>query len=362
MARPRKKGKKDLPLNLYEFNGYFSYRHPDNGKYIGLGKNKEESIIAAQEANILLIKNGNLVNKITGTDKSFSEFLDCFLEEKLPERGLKDKTIQDYKNKIAVIKKESFAKKAPHEIEVSDVSDFLKKSPPTQSNRYRSLLVLAFRYAIAEGLTKENPADVTMPRMEEVKRKRLTIEGYNAIWNYANEVLRNAMDLALQTIQRREDIADAKFSDIKDGFLWVQQKKTGMPIKIAITPPLKEVLNKCRDNVVSPYIIHQGFKTNKNRRGKKMAPNGLTQSFGRARLKSRYYDALLPEERPSFHEIRALGADLYRKAGWKESEIQKLLGHTSEKMTKIYLERHELTWIEANCGIDLKKLSNPDNS
>ncbi len=28
VARPRKKGKKDLPLNLYEHNGYFKYLHP----------------------------------------------------------------------------------------------------------------------------------------------------------------------------------------------------------------------------------------------------------------------------------------------------------------------------------------------
>ena len=164
------------------------------------------------------------------------------------------------------------------------------------------------------------------------------------------------MDLALQTLQRREDISDAKFEDIKDGFLWIQQKKTGMPVKITITSPLQKILNRCHDAVVSPYVIHQGFKTNKARRAKKLTPESLTKGFARYRKKSGYYDNLSQWERPSFHEIRALGADLYRQAGWHESEIQKLLGHTSEKMTQIYLDRHELRWVEAQCGLDLKNL------
>ena len=125
-----------------------------------------------------------------------------------------------------------------------------------------------------------------------------------------------------------------------------------MAVKFSVTPPLKEVLNRCRDNVISPFIIHQGFKENKARRAKKMSPDALTKSFARARKQSQYYEDLPPQEQPSFHAIRALGADLYRKAEWPESEIQKLLGHTSEKMTKTYLERHDLNWVEVSCGLD----------
>lgn len=44
-----------------------------------------------------------------------------------------------------------------------------------------------------------------------------------------------AMDLALVTGQRREDIVNMKFSDVFDNRLYVTQIKTGM--KIAIPSP-----------------------------------------------------------------------------------------------------------------------------
>lgn len=91
------------------------------------------------------------------------------------------------------------------------------------------------------------------------------------------------MDLAFQTLQRREDIADAKFSDVKDNALCIIQQKTGSPVKIKISRQLRDVLARCRDNVISPYIIHQGFKTNKARRAKKLTPESLTKGFARAR-------------------------------------------------------------------------------
>ncbi len=65
-------------------------------------------------------------------------------------------------------------------------------------------------------------------------------------------------------------------------------------------------------------------------------------------------------EKPTFHEIRALGADLARKSGWPEREIQKLLGHKTISMTEKYLDRHEINWdkIEPiHAGLDIKKLS-----
>lgn len=47
-----------------------------------------------------------------------------------------------------------------------------------------------------------------------------------------------AMLLALVTGQRREDIANMKFSDIKDGYLYIEQSKNGGPHCIAAEPSL----------------------------------------------------------------------------------------------------------------------------
>lgn len=73
----------------------------------------------------------------------------------------------------------------------------------------------------------------------------------------------NSMLLALVTGQRIGDIVEMKFSDIWDNHLHVTQNKTGMKLAIplnlrcdAIGLTLADVISKCRDRVVSPYLIH----------------------------------------------------------------------------------------------------------
>ncbi|MPZ46814.1 MAG: hypothetical protein GEV05_26210 [Betaproteobacteria bacterium] len=49
------------------------------------------------------------------------------------------------------------------------------------------------------------------------------------------------------------------------------------------------------------------------------------------------------ETSPTFHEIRALGARLYKNRGINP---QTLLGHTDPNQTLLYLEGHAKPWIE----------------
>ncbi|MCI8210640.1 hypothetical protein AUC61_13960 [Pseudomonas sp. S25] len=51
-------------------------------------------------------------------------------------------------------------------------------------------------------------------------------------------------------------------------------------------------------------------------------------------------------ERPTFHEIRALGAWLYEQQKFPQEYIQALLGHADEKMTRHYQEGHDEKKIE----------------
>ena len=44
-------------------------------------------------------------------------------------------------------------------------------------------------------------------------------------------------------------------------------------------------------------------------------------------------------QRPTFHEIRGLGARLYRASGVAEDAIQALMTHSNRRTTQIYLER-----------------------
>ena len=68
----------------------------------------------------------------------------------------------------------------------------------------------------------------------------------------------------------------------------------------------------------------------------------------------------MPSEKPTFHEIRALGAELCRKSGWNEREIQKLLAYKTISQTAKYFDRHEINWDKIEpiyAGLDIEKLS-----
>ncbi len=64
-----------------------------------------------------------------------------------------------------------------------------------------------------------------------------------------------------------------------------------------------------------------------------VTPEMLAREFARLRDKTGICTALKTGQRTTFHEIRALGGKLYRRAGWTNEAIQRLLGHSTENMT-----------------------------
>lgn len=57
-----------------------------------------------------------------------------------------------------------------------------------------------------------------------------------------------------------------------------------------------------------------------------------------------------PAKRATFHEIRALGAKLYKELGINPKE---LLGHLDEKTTRVYLDRHQIKWVAVKAVLKL---------
>ncbi len=76
------------------------------------------------------------------------------------------------------------------------------------------------------------------------------MEGLKAIREVAPPWLRNAIDLALITAQRRSDILDMRFDGVRDGFLYLVQKKTAKAsdtawIRFKVTDELQTVITRC---------------------------------------------------------------------------------------------------------------------
>jgi integrase len=203
----------------------------------------------------------------------------------------------------------------------------------------------AFNAAIGKGRIKINPAAALTTKAPETKRERLTLDQYRKIIAVADPLLVKAMNLALLTGQRREDITRLQFSQVKDGFLWVVQGKTKAKIRIPLTLTLKAVnlsfdqaIQACRDNVLSKHLIHYSEIGNgREVIGGPLAPRAISKRFAVARDLA----GIKGDNPPTFHEIRSLSGRLYRQQG---IDVMTLLGHTTKQMSDLYQDDRGAEW------------------
>lgn len=327
----------ELLANLYENKGYFSYKHPVTGQSIHLGKNQQTAVRLAMQLNVGLSPLDNRVKTaLTGIGHNYqksgcivSTFIEHFQNDILPQQNLSPSTLMGYGYLFSNIIK-MFGNIDLNYITLADIATFLAKFPPQQSNHYRSVLCVLWKHAVAEGLVSENLPAKTLKKRVTVQRLRLTFDGFLTIRKFAPDWLQNAMDLALLTGQRVGDIANLNCNNIQDGFLLIKQSKTGQALKLPIIGQLATVINRCLANDCD-YLI--------SIKNKRITASHISKSFCNARKESGFYDNV--EHPPTFHEIRSLSAYLQESGGLDKKEIQKWLGHASEKMTDLYLSRRE---------------------
>lgn len=378
--RDRKSGRRGWPPHLYvntvKGRVYYRYRHPVTGKYHQLGTDFAEAAKAARILNSRLVpeKEGlqEVVDRVTmpapvSDRPQLLTLLESFRDEVLPNRintkgrKLSPKTLYDYQNRISRFMAEEWASLPADQITRMQLAAYLNPQPPRTRQLNRHLLEQVFAKAVADGYRDDNPVTQTERPVVVVERQRLLRADFDKIRAHedAPEWFRSAMDLALQTLQRREDLARLRFADEREGLLYVSQQKveghgTGH-VAIEIGPALREVIERCRDDVASPYMIHcrpaRRVKTAWRTHWTQVHPDTLTDQFAELRDKLGLYAHLPPRKRPSFHEIRSLGADLYREAGWSDEEVQALLGHADPKTTRRYLDRDQVRWVRAKAGL-----------
>lgn len=369
MSRPRVKRNKDLPPNLYR-NGVntWKYRHPITGAWHGMGADKVKAIAAARKLNDILTPTTDLISVVMGEVK-FGEFSQKFLAEKRRKDGrlLAVNTLRTYRHSLS--RCAEWDNLPLSSINLRMTSKLLESIPASVSVETRSLLIQIFDLAISKGLITDNPAAQTIKRHRIKQRKRHTLEGLTMIRDASPQWLKNAIDLAMLTTQRRIDIINMKWSDIQGGYLHVAQEKTTDDpedefellegagyVRIKVNDELQKVLDRCRDNVLSPFIIHRVPKGKTKNKGQtkehwtQLEAQYVSRAFLIASQKSGAYPELSGRQLPSFHEIRALSIHLHKKAG---KSAQTLAGHATEKMTEMYASGHEIIWNDADVGIDL---------
>ncbi len=385
-ARPRKRENRHLPDKLYYDLSEKVYRFTlVTGKRKSLGSDRAIAIAIAREYNIRMrpesaISIDSLIRDsggIQGEALPFAEHLDRIMARAIKDEQPSDSTREDWCND-AIRVKAFFSNIPACDIELEHVNAYIKEYHAEASanvqNRKVSFLKKLFSYAVDESLMLDNPATrKKMRRIDEKRRQRLSIDTFMAIRQHAAPWLRTAMDLALQTTHARLEVSRIRYS-IKEpkngvcGCVWLDQpengiygtlyihrqkvqKKEASHVAIPIGAELKRIIDDSRDSVASPYVVHRIPQRNVKRSKEvshptQVAPDYLSRAFSALRDELGLSDHLEMDERPSFHEVRALAAHLFDKQG---IDPQGRMAHTDAKSTKIYTRNH-IDWVEVPHG------------
>ncbi len=370
MARPRKYNV-DIPglscfTDARTKRVYWRYKHPVTGKFHGLGTDEKSAREIAIEANSRLaerqmkqlIKARDEISRHSGKSITVQTWIDRYMkiqEERLQCGEIKMNT---YRQKGAPLKSflEHYGMKPVDEVNVRDIADLLDEYRQREQHRMaqivRMVLIDVYKEAQHAGEVPPgyNPAQATKQPRNKVQRERLNIEEWKVIFETANGMpryIQNTMLIALVTGQRLGDIARMKFSDIWDGYLHIEQSKTGTKLAIplslkceAIDTTLEQVIVRCRDKILSPHIIHHHHTTSQAKRGGAVSEKTITSGFSNARDKSGLqWKNGTP---PTFHEQRSLAERLYREQG---INTQHLLGHKNQAQTDKYHDDRGKNWL-----------------
>lgn len=343
---------------------YYQYKNPVTGKFHGLGTDKAKAEktalianqrLAAAEAEFFL----NKIDASPPATKRRGISLRSWVERyiKIQDLRLKngDIAVTTHKEKLrmSAFLVSRLGNHPMKDLEVRDfaliLDEWMDKNMVSTARISRGVWVDIYKEAQHAGEVPPgwNPPEATRKPIPKVTRARLTIEDWKAIFNCTPEghFIRNAMLLALVTGQRREDICLMKFTDVWDGHLHVEQGKTGVRLALPLTlhcdaigMTLKDVIEGCRDRILSPYLIHSRHQ----RKTKPMSKDGLSDYFAEARERA---GISTPEGKTpaTFHEQRSLAERLYRAQG---VDTKTLLGHKVQATTDRYNDSRGQEWVK----------------
>jgi len=317
---------------------------------------------------------------------------DAYLAAKRP--GLSAFTARNRAREIGILKK-WFGDMPIRHIETYDVTRRLDTLTPSNYHALRNAAKQVWKYAINRGKAKyniiepiETKAQAFTTDQTKRVRKRHTWEGFKQSLQGADDWLQHASLIALFSLQRRSDLCALKWSQVNiyERTFEVKQMKTGVWISIRMGDELYRAVRwffdvdwgerakKPTARTVwqpadpCPYVIHRRPKVRTQRlrdaiddgrieHWYQVVPEQFTKAFQAARDSAEAYDHLPAVERPSLHDVRALGIFMLHKAGYPIEYIQALAGHAGEDMTLHYMAGHEkATPLEVEAGLSLEKV------
>lgn len=342
---------------------YFYYQMPDRSLAPLAHGDEKASVEAAHALNRALRPSGSIVDRILQTPAKravknplLADVIAQFESEWLPTQNYSEQSLD-----IRKIKLKQYRREWPHkfigDIDTFTIAQFLRGCTASAARQHKILLEQLFRYAASNGFETQRPMlDIERRKIESRKRVRHTWDGHRAIYEASPQWLKNAIDAALYSLQRRSDLVAINIDehiDLKTKTIRVLQQKSrnyDQPVFIDITTGTelyKAIMSSVWSGINCPYLVHHRPKRiTKQMREARLHPfavpaDYLTRAYSEVRDKVGVYNHLEKIERPGLHSVRALGIWLYTKAGYSDEYIMALAGHATEKMKAHYVEGHE---------------------
>jgi|GEM_PF-783178 len=389
MSRRKQQYVRNLKIVSPNPNGdiYYYYRMPD-GSLATLGKNLDLDVAAeaAIALNLkledkptltkLVLEHSQTLTQYNPSNPPMNQVIDEYRESVLKtayEEGRQSKGTVEIKGYKLLEYNEAWGNKRVQSIRTYDLVTFLKTKSGHVQAKHGPLLRDLFRYAIGEGYRDTNPAvEINLKSPEKRRRQRHTFEGYQKVKAAAPDWLKRAMDIALFSVQRRSDLVEidilTHINQAERTIDILQQKTRTYANPVYISIKMGDSLWEAVESAIKsptkcPKLIHckPGRSDRRDIEAKSHAfavlPDYLTKQFRKYRDASGAYDHLEKEERPSFHDIRALGILMYHKAGYPMDYIMALAGHAKQTTTEHYIEGHEKPKpVSVAAGLDLSKI------
>jgi enterobacteria phage integrase len=341
---------------------YYSYVLP-NGRSKSLGKDKAAALTAAAVLNEQFARRPDLIAKVraaiepqtvVANDPPLSWLIGDYREKRLALQRYSERSRQEIEYKLSAYDRH-WGERRIQSITVLDIATFLNARSGHAQKKHRQLLRELFQFACHQGFRADNPASATMePIVPPKKRTRHTLEALDAMRVIAPDYLVRAINLALHSLQRRGDLIRMMRSavNLEQNTLQVLQEKTrNYPtpvfIEIDMHPELQEAVRAClAAPIACPYLLSYKPKRLLPKQQQKkphhfaMSEAFISHEFARIRDDAKVYEHLAPGERPSFHDLRALGIKMVTDK-YGKGYAMALAGHADERMWRHYIEGHE---------------------
>jgi integrase len=216
-----------------------------------------------------------------------------------------------------------------------------RKEAPKSLNKEKAFISLVWNHSRGIGLTNQpNPCQGVKGYKAPGRDIYVEDEIYDAVYEFGNEPLRDAMDIAYLIIQRPADTLKMSDQDIRSMLLSVEQNKTGRKLEVNIIGELKKTL--ARINARKSTMKVRSLQLIVADNGRPVSYAMLRNYFDKARvLAAKRYPALADDIKAfQFRDLRAKGVTDKWDAESAEA-AQELAGHSTITTTQGYKRKRK---------------------